>query len=136
MIQSKGARRMIALLVVAAAVFTQDAVISGARANHETAATAVLSADRLTVGSLSFSEAAPEASLPYGVRLEAGGLAAPETPLLANKIVRTRLTLLDLAEAEPGRRDASLRWPVNRDSAGAPIVLTWDFTAPLIKVRF
>ncbi|MBT8467991.1 MAG: hypothetical protein HKN10_13430 [Myxococcales bacterium] len=136
MIQSEGARRMIALIAVAVAALAQDFVISEAGANHGTGAPAFLSADLLIDGLGSSLEAARMANQPYGVRLGSDELVAPATPPPATKTVRTRLTLLDLSEAEPVARDAMFHWPVNRDSAGAPIVLNSDFTAPLIKVRF
>ena len=134
MIQSEGARRLIALIVVAVAALAQPFVVSEAGANHEPGATALLCADLLIDGLRSSAEARRSANQPYGVGLGLGELVAPLPSSPATKTVRTRLTLLDLPE--PGSSDARFRWPVNRDSAGAPIVLNSDFTAPLIKVRF
>ena len=136
MIQSEGPRRMIALIVVAVAALAQPFVVSEAGANHEPGATALLSADLLIDGLRSSAEATRSANQRYGVRLGLGELAAPVPSSPATKTVRTRLTLLDLPEAEPGSGDARFRWPVNRDPAGAPVVLNSDFTAPLIKFRF
>ncbi len=136
MIQSEGARRMLALSVVAVAALAQDFVVNEAGANHEPGATSLLSADLLVDGLRSSAEARRSANQPYGVGLGLGELVAPLPSSPATKTVRTRLTLLDLSEAEPGSGDARFRWPVNRDSAGAPIVLTRDFTAPFFKVRF
>ena len=136
MIRSEGARRMIAFIVVAVAALAQDMVVGKAGANHLTPAPALLSADLLLNGAPSSKEAAASVGQPYGVRLSPLELRAPAAPTPPTKTVPTRLTWLDLSEADRGASDSLFRWPVNRDSAGAPIVLNSDFTAPLIKLSF
>ncbi len=136
MIRSEGARRMIALIAVAVAALAQDIVVSKVGANHLTPAPALLSADLLLDGAPSSAEAAASSGQPYGVRLSPFELRAPVAPTPPTKIVRPRLTWLDLSEVDPGASDSLFRWPVNRDSAGAPIVLNSDFMAPLIRVSF
>ena len=136
MIRSQGARRMIALIIVAVAALAQDIVVGKAGANHLAPASALLSADLLLDGAASSAEAVASAGQPYGVRLSPFELTAPVAQTATTKTVPTRLTWLDLSEADPGASDSLFRWPVNRDSAGAPIVLNSDFTAPLLRVSF
>ena len=136
MIRSEGARRVIALIAVAAAVLAQDMVVSKAGANHFTSARALLSADLLVDGAPSPAEAAASAGQPYGVRLSPFELTAPVAPTPLTKTDPTRLTWLNISEVDPGSGSSILRWPVNRDSAGAPIVLDSAYAAPLIKVSF
>jgi hypothetical protein len=127
---------MIALITVAVAALAQDIVVGNAGANHSAPAPALLSGDLLLDGAASSAEAVASAGQPYGVRLSPLELTAPVTPAPPIKTAPTRLTWLDLSEAEPSASDRLFRRPVNRDSAGAPIALNSDFTAPLIRVRF
>ena len=136
MTRFEGARRMITLIAVVAAVLAQDIVIGRAGANHLTSAPALLSAELLLDAVPSSTEATASAVSSYGLRLSPLELTAPVAPTPPTKTVPNRLTWLNLSEAKPGAGDSIFRWPVNRDSAGAPIVLNSDFTGSLIKVRF
>jgi hypothetical protein len=127
---------MIALITVAVAALAQDIVVGKAGANHLTPGPALLSADLLLEGAASSAEVVARAAQPYGVRLSPLELTAPVAQTPPTKLAPTRLTWLDLSEADPSANDSLFRWPVNRDAAGAPIVLNSDFTAPLIRVSF
>ncbi|MBT8451378.1 MAG: hypothetical protein KJO40_05355 [Deltaproteobacteria bacterium] len=136
MIRSEGARRVIALIAVAAAALAQDMVVSKAGANHFTSAPALLSADLLLDGAPPSAGATASAGQPYGVRLSPFALTAPTASTPLSKTVPTRLTWLNISEVDPGAGGSVFGWPVNRDSAGAPVVLNSNHTAPLITVSF
>jgi hypothetical protein len=127
---------MIALIAVAAAALVQDMVVSKAGANHLTSVPALLSAELVLDEVRSGASSASSVGQPYGVRLSPLELTAPAVPTSTTKTVPTRLTWLNLSEADPRRGGSSARWPVNRDSAGAPVVLNSDFTGSLITVSF
>ncbi|MEM7137480.1 MAG: hypothetical protein AAF500_12915 [Myxococcota bacterium] len=148
MIDSEAARRLLALGAVTAAVVVQSAVLNEAGADFDLGGeTSVLSpledyGVRLLEGTLTEPSSSihrhalrPDptaAGLPGSVAFSSAGGSVPPATLSASRA----LTVLHISAGESAGADLRLRWPVTRDSAGSPIMLSSEHTATVFQAAF
>ncbi|MGB5812595.1 MAG: hypothetical protein WBG86_18815 [Polyangiales bacterium] len=148
MMNTEFARRMLALVTVAAAVFLQTAMTSGVGADVDSIPelASLDTSDDYGVRLLASDPTEPGPSIhrhflrPFSSVTGPSGpvatsFAAAATPPAARK-AQPALTLLHFSNTESMRNDSRFDWPVTRDSAGAPIVITHSHTLLLSGVAF